>query len=277
MIIWFPYSQPWEKTIIPNRNINSQGVSGNTWIVSWLVLLECFYILKHHTIMSRTNRVEFWLIPYKPEFLKEYEDWYFQVVDLQSPFLLYENLYIRQNKSVWGMFEVFEVESDGWHRILWISWKSFQDAVTGYQQNVRHHMVSKDPMVEFVAVYYGNELDAITREKDIVAELHDAVDAINRNQQSQESTKNKNGGSETSHQLQRPQSSQFNCNIIICVTIEDLPHEVATLELTSSKPFTKLHLDQFIQSENFQKTINDALEWDLKGMQIQVFTIIKDL
>ena len=55
-------------------------------------------------------------------------------------------------------------------------------------------------MVEFVAVYYGNELDEITREKDIVAELFDAVDKINRNQQSLESTKNENGGDETSHQ-----------------------------------------------------------------------------
>lgn len=255
--------------------------------------------------MTRPEKVEFWLFPYKPV---QYSNpkWYYQVIDLKKN-IVYENILIREHEkatTLWLVFGVFEVQNDGWLMPLWIEWKDFKDAVTGYQQQIRHHIVRNDPNVEFVAVYYGEELEKVIAEKEkqendnggwettetkaihykqewdqIMAHFDDFIniqESIVWFGDTEEQAK-ENLLKAFEMEKAKPQPAQYKASVIICVMIDELPNEIATLELKSIKPFTKDHLDKFTQSESFTNTISDALQWDLKDMEIRVFVIIKNL
>lgn len=61
-------------------------------------------------------------------------------------------------------------------------------------------------------------------------------------------------------EVQKANQKPFGVRIMVCVMIDDMPHEVANAELRSEKPFTKSQIETFIAKDEFIETIKKGVE-----------------
>lgn len=73
-------------------------------------------------------------------------------------------------------------------------------------------------------------------------------------------------------EVQKANQKSYWVKIIVCVMIDDMPHEVANAELRSEKPFTKSTIETFIEKDDFISTIKKGIEDDKK--EIKTFYVI---
>lgn len=61
-------------------------------------------------------------------------------------------------------------------------------------------------------------------------------------------------------EVQKQNQKPYWVKIMVCVMIDDMPHELATAELRSEKPFTKSTIEMFIAKDEFIETIKKGVE-----------------
>lgn len=66
----------------------------------------------------------------------------------------------------------------------------------------------------------------------------------------------------------------YRAKVMICAMVDDMPHELGTAQLRSSKPFTKEALEKFIEGDQFVKVTRESVPAEYGDVEVRCIYII---